>query len=217
MSPAHREPSPTAREPGNGASAEAEAFASSSMESVCSLVRRLREGEESALTMLYQRYSAVVHGLALRILGSPSDAEEVVVDVFVQAWSRIDRFDDGRGTLCTWLLLMTRTRALDRLRKRRRRAEALSEAEASPGGPWWLDQPDSQEIETQVECRTTLEPLLDRLPDTQRQVIELAYFGGMSQSEIARTLDTPLGTVKSRMRTGMHKLCAWADHGEDTG
>lgn len=173
-------------------------------------MRGLRAGDEAALAALYERYSAMVHGLALRILRVPSDAEEVVVDVFVQAWTRIDRFEERRGTLCTWLLLMTRTRALDYLRKRCRRADLLAEAATYSEHPWALGPATSGDTQAQFDCRDALEPLLGRLPDPQRQVIELAYFRGMSQTEISMALDTPLGTVKSRMRSGMDKLCTWA-------
>ena len=170
----------------------------------------LRAGDEAALAALYERYSAMVHGLALRILRTPSDAEEVVVDVFVQAWTRIDRFEERRGTLCTWLLLMTRTRALDYLRKRVRRADLLAEAATLSEPAWALESSTSGDTEAQLDSRDMLEPLLGRLPVPQRQVIELAYCRGMSQTEISMALDTPLGTVKSRMRSGMDKLCTWA-------
>lgn len=189
---------------GDGASpVHADALAESA-----DLVERLKAGEEPALKELYDLHSPVIYGLALRMLGEPADAEELVVDILVKAWSSIDSFDDTRGTLEAWLLTMTRSRALDRLRRRRRREAAMEVASA---GVDLLRDTNGCRAGPTVEHfgrRRQLHALLDVLPDDQRVAIELAYFGGMTQREIASAVDAPLGTVKTRIRTALKRLCA---------
>lgn len=171
------------------------------------LVERLRAGEEAALQELYDRYSPLIYGVALRMLREPADAEELVIDILVKAWSSIESFDASRGTLECWLLLMTRSRAVDRLRRRRRRETAMDAAQA--GGDLLADTNSSRPapMADQLDRRRQVSALLDVLPDNQRRAIELAYFGGMTQREIALEVDAPLGTVKTRMRTAMKRLC----------
>lgn len=181
------------------------------------LVERLRACEEAALQELYDRYSPVIYGVALRMLGEPADAEELVVDVLVKAWSSIESFDATRGTLECWLLLMTRSRAMDHLRRRRRRQAAMDEAQA--GGDLLADTNGGRPAPTadQLDRRRELTALLDVLPDKQRRAIELAYFGGMTQREIAVEVDAPLGTVKTRMRTAMKRLSDAHGNGHSNG
>jgi len=171
------------------------------------LVRRMAAGDESALGALYDRYSPLLHAVALRIVGDPDDAEEVLEDTFWQAWRQAGRYEETRGGLSTWLVMIARSRAVDRVRARRRvreerwdelppaQADPHDEAAASP-----LDAAGSDEL------RRIVGRAVSALPAEQRQAVELAYFGGLSQSEIAAATGQPLGTVKTRARLALQKL-----------
>jgi len=158
------------------------------------IVRRLAAGDPDALGQFYDAYAGLVNGLALRILRDTTDAEDVVQEVFVQAWRQAARFDPARGSPEAWLSTMARTRALDRLRRRVSRREEPDEMAPPPS-----DVPRREEA---LAVRKALEGLS---PD-QRQALELAYYEGLTQSEIARRLGEPLGTIKTRIRTGMIRL-----------
>jgi len=171
-----------------------------------SLLRRMANGDEQALGQLYDRWNAVVHGVVARMLRQPDDVEDVVEEAFWQAWRQASRFDPTRGAVQTWLLTIARSRALDRVRSLRRRREDPLEgddgqvmtqqtAEGDPG----LDAEAS-------ERRTIVVAAMADLPQEQREALELGYFGGLSQSEIAERTGQPLGTVKTRMRLAMQKL-----------
>jgi len=173
------------------------------------LVERMMGGEERALAEVYDRHGAAAYALALAIVGERADAEEVVADAFGQAWRTAAQFDPSRGSVAAWLATITRTRALDLLRSRRRRARALERAAradtdglAAPLGA--ADAPD-RGVQRQ-DARRLVTRSLAELPEPQRRVIELAYFGGLTHTEIAAELQEPLGTVKTRMRAGMEKL-----------
>ena len=174
------------------------------------LVERMAAGDERALGELYDRHGGMAYALALAIVREGADAEEVVADVFGQVWRRAAQYDSGRGSVAGWLATITRTRALDLLRARGRRARALERAAqsdadglASPlGTP--VERPD-RDVERE-DARRLVARSLGELPEPQRRVIELAYFGGLSQTEIATELREPLGTVKTRMRAAMEKL-----------
>jgi len=167
-------------------------------------------GDERALGDLYDRHGAMAYALALAIVGERADAEEAVADAFGQAWRQAGQFDPARGSVPAWLATITRTRALDLVRARGRRARALARAASEIGeglaAPLAAagDAPD-RGVE-RAEARRLVVRVLAELPELQRRVIELAYFGGLSQSEIAAELQEPLGTVKTRMRTAMEKL-----------
>ena len=165
--------------------------------------------DAQGLAALYDRYAAGLNGLALRITGDHADAEEVVSDVFAQVWRDANRFDPARGSVATWLVTITRSRALDVLRARGRRARlAESAARESPVQPAAMgappEQADARTFAAEREVR--VRDALAELPEEQRQVLELAYFAGMSQSEIATQLATPLGTVKTRARLAFVRL-----------
>jgi RNA polymerase sigma-70 factor (ECF subfamily) len=174
------------------------------------LVARLATGEERALGELYDRHSAVAYGLARAIVRDAADAEEVVADCFAQMWRTAATFDRSRGSVAAWVTTIVRTRALDLLRAQKRRARVLDDAvtmgddEGIAGTPAPGDTPD-RDVE-RSEARELVRRSLAELPAPQRRVLELAYFGGMSQSEIADFLSEPLGTVKTRMRAGLEKL-----------
>jgi RNA polymerase sigma-70 factor (ECF subfamily) len=169
------------------------------------LVRRIAAGDERALGALYDRWSAAVYALVLHIVRDASEAEDVVEEVFWQAWRQAARYEPERGGVSTWLLTMTRSRALDRLRSLRRRREetvplaVASETVATPG----MTPQGAAELS---EIRELVAAALHELPVEQREALELAYFGGLSQTEIAARTGQPLGTVKTRMRLAMQKL-----------
>ncbi len=174
------------------------------------LLKRLALGEERALGELYDRHGATAYSLARAIVREAADAEEVVAEAFAQVWRTAASFDSGRGSVVAWVTTIVRTRALDLIRAQRRRARVLDDAvltaddEAIAGAPAGGDTPD-RDVE-RAEARELVRRSLADLPAPQRRVLELAYFGGMSQSEIAEFLTEPLGTVKTRMRAGLEKL-----------
>jgi len=174
------------------------------------LVERMARRDERALGELYDRHGGLVYSLALAIVGERADADEVVADALAQAWRTAQDFDAGRGSVGAWLTTITRTRALDLLRARGRRARALTRAavEDSEGLAAPIaaagDAPD-REVERQ-DTRRLVARSLAELSEPQRRIIELAYFGGLTQTEIAAELQEPLGTVKTRMRAGLEKL-----------
>ena len=169
------------------------------------LVRGMAAGRQEALSKLYDETSGVVYSLALRILRKPEDAEEVVLDAYSRAWKLAKGFDPSRGSVITWLVIMTRSISIDRIRSGATRAERTES----------LDEPYNQtpsgdadpELEALFgEQRQRVRAALDRLPVEQRETIELAFFGGYSHSELAEKLGVPLGTVKTRVRLGLTRL-----------
>ncbi len=174
------------------------------------LVHRMAAGDESALGALYDRWSSLVYSLVMHLLDDVDEAEEVVEEAFWQAWRQAGRYEASRGAVSTWLTTIGRSRALDRLRARRRlREEPLTQLSARQkervtDAPVAADDPL---IYTEAsEQRAMVVAALDALPPEQREVIELAYFSGLSQSEIATHTKQPLGTVKTRVRLAMDKL-----------
>jgi RNA polymerase sigma-70 factor (ECF subfamily) len=174
------------------------------------LVERMAAGDDRALGALYDRHGRTAYALALAIVREPADAEEVVVDVFGQAWRTAGAFDSARGSAVAWLTTIVRSRSLDLVRSRGRRARAHERAASLSGGelatPIAAAGEDPGRGVEQSETRRLVARSLAELPEAQRRVIELAYFEGLSQSEIAERLTEPLGTVKTRMRAGMEKL-----------
>ena len=175
-----------------------------------SLVTRAAGGDERALGELYDRYGGMAYSLACAVVGEHADAEEVVADAFAQVWRSAAGFDPARGSVAAWIATICRTRALDLVRSRKRRARVLEEAAVvSDEGETLVLAPSIQSADRGAELTETsaiVRKSLGELPEPQRRVIELAYFGGLSQSEIAEQLSEPLGTVKTRMRAGMEKL-----------
>jgi RNA polymerase sigma-70 factor, ECF subfamily len=173
------------------------------------LVAAMATGDERAAATLYDRHGGVLFALALRIVGERADAEEVVLEAFMQAWRGAGRYEVTRGPVRGWLAMIARTRALDVVRRRGRETEALRVAAImQPGEPLGmyvpLASPDhdvsARERASAVACA------LDELAAPQRLAIELAFFEGLSHSEIATRLAEPLGTVKTRIRLGLTRL-----------
>jgi RNA polymerase sigma-70 factor (ECF subfamily) len=173
------------------------------------LVSRVARGDEQALGLLYDRFGAVLYAVAYRVVGERADAEEVVMETFAQAWREAPRFDSARGSVPAWLTVMARSRALDLVRSRARRAritETAAREESSSAPAMSTGGPAPGSSLEQDERRRAVAAGLAALSEPQRQAIELAYYEGLSQSEIAERLKEPLGTIKTRMRLGMQKL-----------
>jgi len=171
------------------------------------LIGRLAHGDIDALEALYARYARPVFSLAVRILGDEGEAEEVTQDVFERAWRHASSFDRGRGRFATWLLSMTHHVAIDALRKRRRRPQAMGGETASVTLNLVADpRADVAAMANEHLDGTRVRHALSSLPDAQRKAIELAYYGGLSHLEIAAALGDPLGTIKARIRRGMERL-----------
>ena len=166
------------------------------------LLSAIAARDEVALAQLYDRYRAILFGLLMRILNNREEAEDVLQEVFLQVWRKAEDFDENRGRPFTWLVTLARSRGIDRLRTLAAR-ERVAEAGA---------REPSEEISDAVtdafksEQRGLVSDALAKLPDEQKRPIMLAYFEGLTQSEIATNLGAPLGTVKTRMRTGMIRL-----------
>lgn len=173
------------------------------------LVRRVVARDDAALAVLYDRHSPLVYKLVVAVVGGSADAEEVAADVFVQLWEQADRFDSDRASVRGWLAMIARSRALDHVRTRARRSQAaVRAAEQNPEGvAVEVSGVEPTDRRSQLgRIREFLSEALGDLSADQRRAIELAYFGGLSQSEIAERLGEPLGTIKTRIRDGMARL-----------
>jgi RNA polymerase sigma-70 factor (ECF subfamily) len=167
-------------------------------------LERIRTKDAQALAEFYDETSSLLYGLAMRILNDPADAEEVVLDVYQHVWKSAHAFDENRGSVWGWLAVLTRSRAIDRLRQagvRRRRElpveHGQDKASGSPG-------PELQSLHG--EERRMVRRALETLSSGEREAIELAYFSGLTHVEVAEALGEPLGTVKTRIRAGLRKL-----------
>lgn len=174
------------------------------------LLQRIASGDEHALGTLYDRWSPLVFSLCVHILGDDDEAEEAVEETFWQAWRQAARYDTARGAASTWLTTIARSRALDRLRASRRRQEEamsdLSETKRATVDATARRGDDPARGAEIAERRVLVRQALLALPEEQRAVLELAYFRGLSQSEIAAHTGQPLGTIKTRVRLAMEKL-----------
>ena len=164
---------------------------------------RITRGDHGAIEILYERYKSMAYALALRITGDPATAEDVVQDAFIGAWRNAARYETGRGSVKTWLLSIVHHRAIDATRRRRPTTEL---PENDGPAPVALTLPDVwAEVAGRLD-REAVVAALATLSDVQREALELGYFGGLTQQEIAVRTGTPLGTVKSRMRLGLLAL-----------
>lgn len=173
------------------------------------LLERVARGDESALERLYDKYSAALYAVAYRIAGERSDAEEIVLDSFAQAWRDAPRFQASRGSPIAWLTTICRSRALDLIRGRGRRSRVVSKAAAAepdaPPGMGTAEPRTDHDVERMERRQVVAEALLALSPP-QREAVRLAYYEGLSHSEIAERLGEPLGTVKTRVRLAMQRL-----------
>lgn len=171
------------------------------------LMHRVAEGDRDGFHELFRRHSSAALGLLVKILKRRDEAEEVLQEVFLEVWSGAGRYDGNRASVRGWILLRARSRALDRVRSRKARAErerGVHEAQIQHSGedvaPVGTRRLEQEERSRQIGSA------LDRLPEPQRQALEMAYFEGLTQAQIAERVDAPLGTIKSRVLLGMKKL-----------
>lgn len=167
------------------------------------LLWRIAAGDQQAMAELYDQTHPLVYGLALRVLGDPGAAEDVMVEVYTQAWQRVGDYDAGRGSPSAWLLNITRSRAID-ARRARARDRATEPLEAAGDPP--SEAPGPEALSAAAERHRIVHSALAQLSVELRQLVELAYFAGLSHSEIAAALGQPLGTVKTRIRAAMTQL-----------
>ena len=168
-------------------------------------VRRCVAGDQSALGELYDESSPHVYGVALSVLRDSADAEEVTLDVYTQVWRSAPVYASQRGSVVAWLLMLARSRAIDKLRaraSRQRQEECQNEVPISFGDA----SATPEQSVAGTETRQRVQKALNQLPPDQREAVELAYFSGMSHSELADHIGQPLGTVKTRIRIGMMKV-----------
>jgi RNA polymerase sigma-70 factor (ECF subfamily) len=165
------------------------------------LVARIARRDNGALALLYDRYAAAALALAARVTGDRMEAEDALQNAFVRLWAQAARFDPARGSVATWLLASVRHAAIDRVRRRETHRQAAERAAA--GVPSRVDPPE--EVASKDD-RHRMSRAVESLPADQREAIELAYFQGLTQSQIAERLGQPLGTVKTRIRLGMNRL-----------
>jgi len=173
------------------------------------LIGRAAAGDARALEVLYDRYSRVVFSFALRMVGDRQLAEELLQEVFFRAWQQGGAYSAARGTFVTWLLSITHNMAIDEVRKRQRRPQKADSEDPEAILAGVADTSSGADVEDEVwlgALRETIVGALDQLPAPQREAIELAYYQGLTQREIAEKLGEPLGTVKTRMRLGIQKL-----------
>lgn len=166
-------------------------------------LERMARGDQAGLAELYDRHGRLVYSLVLRVVRDQGDAEDVTQEVFTQAWRQASRFQAGRGTVAAWLVTLARTRAIDLWRKRRVRPQLMDEA----APPDRSDEGPLQDLRLVTdEQASSIRQALHRLPTLQRTAIELAFFDGLTHTEIASELELPLGTVKTRVRQGLLRL-----------
>jgi RNA polymerase sigma-70 factor (ECF subfamily) len=166
-------------------------------------LQRMARGDQAGLAELYDRHGRFIFSLALRIVRDSGEAEDVTQEVFVQAWRQADRFDTARGNVVAWLVTMARARSIDLLRRRRVRPQTGANA----AGFEIVDDGPSQDVRIEWGQRAeAVQEAMRDLPLLQRLAIELAFFEGLTHTEIAEQLEVPLGTVKTRVRQGLLKL-----------
>ncbi len=182
------------------------------VEAEMALLVGIAKGDQEAFSAFYDRYSAILFSIAFRVLNDQTSAQDVLQEVFLQIWAKASTYDSSRGKPLTWAVTMTRNKAIDRLRSRLRRARLKDEVERET-------QPEEP-----ANARVALDEVLTRekselvraavkeLPLEQRKAIEMAFFSGLTQTEIAGQLGAPLGTIKARIRRGMMKLRDAMDH-----
>jgi RNA polymerase sigma-70 factor (ECF subfamily) len=183
------------------------------------LLALIAKGDQQAFSELYDHSSTLLFTLAIRILGNREEASELLQDVYLEVWRKVSRYDVGRGTPVAWLVTLTKSRAIDRLRARASRGyRATNTLEAGTAAQLADPSPNPFETQADQELRNAVGAAVAGLPQAQQQAIGLAYYEGLSHAEIAVRLNQPLGTVKTRIKLGMSKLREslqqWGNHGE---
>jgi len=171
------------------------------------LMLGIQSGDADALSQLYDRYSGIVKALVLRIIHNDTEADDLLQEVFMEIWNQAKNFSAEKGKPLGWMVTLTRRRAIDALRKKQAyaRAEERLQAEPEQQPLAWVQNTTEKEIEA-GDTRVLMAKVINSLPEAQQQVIELAFFQGMSQREIASHTNIPLGTVKTRLELGLKKI-----------
>ncbi|MEX2478346.1 MAG: sigma-70 family RNA polymerase sigma factor [Gracilimonas sp.] len=173
------------------------------------LIARIKARDASALSELYDNYNRLLFGLILSILKKREEAEDTLQEVFTKIWEKAEQFDLERGTVYTWIVSLTRNKSIDRLRSKvykEQKKQSTSLDDEDVFHPLYSDESDPLENTILTERAKIVRDALNKISEKQRKVLQVAYFNGMSQSEISEEFDIPLGTVKTRMRDGMMKL-----------
>jgi RNA polymerase sigma-70 factor (ECF subfamily) len=182
------------------------------------LLASIVKGDQQAFSQLYDHSSALLYTLAFRILADREEADELLQEVYLEVWRKVARYDVGRGTPIAWLITLTRSRAIDRLRARGARGQnATSPIDANVSSRLEDLGPSPFETQADQELRMAVGTAITGLPPAQQQAIELSYYEGLSHQEIAARLNQPLGTVKTRIKLGMSKLRESLRHCWDQG
>ena len=169
------------------------------------LLRRIAGGDRSAFSSFYDQYSGLLFAIAVKVLNDAGEAEDVLQEVFLQIWNKADAYDPRLGKPVSWAVTLTRNKAIDRIRSSQRRAKLLDQATVEAGA-LLADAPSANEKLHGKENAEMIRSVVAALPPPQRRAIELAFFNGLTQDEIAKSLQEPLGTVKARIRRGMLTL-----------
>lgn len=176
------------------------------VEAEIALLVGIGQGDQQCFAEFYDRYSAVLYSIAFRVLNDQVGAQDVLQDVFLQIWGKASMYDAARGKPLTWAVTMTRNKAIDRLRARQRRSRLKDEVERETAPADLANVRVALDEVVSREKSEIVRAAVRQLPAEQRRAIEMAFFGGLTQTEIAEQLDTPLGTVKARIRRGLMKL-----------
>lgn len=179
------------------------------------LMRRVVAEEETAFAALYRRFAPGIFPMVYDILRDAKESEDVVQESFVQMWKKASSYDSSRSSLFTWAVMISRNRALDRLRSRQRRSRTLEAAAAESAAAPLEHGDQADELLDHAEERTRIRNALSRLPEAQRSAIDLAFFRGLTQSEISAKMGEPLGTIKARIRRGLVALRAFLETRHD--
>jgi RNA polymerase sigma-70 factor, ECF subfamily len=171
------------------------------------LMLGIQSGDADALSQLYDRYSGIMKALILRIIHNETEADDLLQEVFMEIWNQAKNFSAEKGKALGWMVTLTRRRAIDALRKKQAYARAEERLQAEPERQplAWVENATEKDIEA-GDTRVLMAKVINSLPEAQQQVIELAFFQGMSQREIAFHTNVPLGTVKTRLELGLKKI-----------
>ena len=176
------------------------------LEAEIRLLKRIGQGDRGAFEELYDRFSGILFSTAYRVLNSQIAAEDVLQDVFIQIWEKAPLYNPARGKPLTWAMMLTRNKAIDRLRSTQRRNRLQDSVQRDSELSEQFDDRSSFDAVASVETSKLVREAIEKLSKDQRQAIELAFFSSMTQAEIAEHLNEPLGTIKGRIRRGMMKL-----------
>lgn len=215
--PSGRDPQPSCRQLGGYATILAVSATAPPVNDDLVLLQRIATRDEQALAALYDRHSSLAYGVILRILRDSADADDVLQETFVRVWSRAETYDARLGAPAAWLTRIARNRAIDRLRAKRVRKHIAVDPGLTPEGepaplPEPADHVTPEVVVQEASTSSALRTALHRLPDAQRELIEAAFFEGYTHHELAARFGMPLGTIKTRIRTGLLTMRGRLEH-----